>query len=42
MFFSAIVEVETIKKQYIKVSDAYGCLGVLDLSKGKRNIFVYK
>jgi len=27
----AAVETETVKKQYTKVADAYGCLGVLNL-----------
>ena len=29
------MEKETIQKQYTKVLDAYGCLGVLNLSLGK-------
>ena len=31
---SASAETETIKKQYTKILDAYGCLGVLSLNVG--------
>ncbi|XP_021342465.1 synaptojanin-1-like isoform X1 [Mizuhopecten yessoensis] len=31
-------ETETIKRQYVKIVDAYGCLGVLNLNIGEENI----
>ncbi|XP_069133360.1 synaptojanin-1-like isoform X2 [Argopecten irradians] len=31
-------ETETIKRQYVKILDAYGCLGVLNLNIGEENI----
>ena len=31
---SASAETETIRKQYTKILDAYGCLGVLSLNVG--------
>ena len=33
-FLLAPWEVESVKKQYTKVMDAYGCLGVLTLNLG--------
>jgi len=33
-FFTDSAETDTIKKQYTKVLDAYGCLGVLSLNVG--------
>lgn len=32
--FSAATEQQAIKKQYVKVQDAYGCLGVLQINAG--------
>ena len=32
--FPASAETETIRKQYSKILDAYGCLGVLSLNVG--------
>ena len=37
----APVETDSIKKQYTKVLEAYGCLGILDLSTGLKNLKVY-
>lgn len=34
-FFLAAQELETIKKQYVKIADAYGCLGVLQVNVGE-------
>lgn len=36
--FSAPQEVEVIKKQYTKVCDAYGCLGVLQFTIGENTV----
>lgn len=33
--FTAAQELETIKKQYVKITDAYGCLGVLQVNAGE-------
>jgi len=32
---SAAAETETVRRQYSKMLDAYGCLGVLGLNVGK-------
>lgn len=32
---TAAQELETIKKQYVKIADAYGCLGVLQVNAGE-------
>lgn len=38
-FFSAASqELETIKKQYVKIIDAYGCLGVLQVNAGESSV----
>lgn len=34
----AAQELETIKKQYLKISDAYGCLGVLQVNAGESTV----
>ena len=39
-FFLATTEFETQRKHYSKVSDAYGCLGVLRIPVGKHH-FLY-
>ncbi|XP_031638466.1 synaptojanin-1 [Contarinia nasturtii] len=31
-------ELETIKKQYVKIADAYGCLGVLQVNAGESSV----
>ncbi|KAL5007601.1 hypothetical protein ScPMuIL_016407 [Solemya velum] len=31
----SLAETDTIKKQYVKIADAYGCLGVLNLNVGE-------
>lgn len=44
MFFHALrtstaaQELETIKKQYVKIADAYGCLGVLQVNAGDSSV----
>ena len=40
LFFLATTEFETQRKHYSKVSDAYGCLGVLRIPVGKHH-FLY-
>lgn len=35
MSFVATQETEAVKKQYTKILDAYGCLGVLQLNAGE-------
>lgn len=34
----AAQELETIKKQYVKIADAYGCLGVLQVNAGESSV----
>lgn len=34
----AAQELETIKKQYVKITDAYGCLGVLQVNAGESSV----
>lgn len=36
--YVAAQELETIKKQYVKISDAYGCLGVLQVNAGESSL----
>lgn len=36
--FPAAQETEAVKKQYVKILDAYGCLGVLQLNAGESTI----
>lgn len=36
--FVAAQELETIKKQYVKIADAYGCLGVLQVNAGESSV----
>lgn len=38
MIFVAAQELETIKKQYVKIADAYGCLGVLQVNAGESSV----
>lgn len=38
LLFSAAQELETIKKQYVKITDAYGCLGVLQVNAGESSV----
>lgn len=38
MYLIATQELETIKKQYIKIADAYGCLGVLQVNVGETSV----
>lgn len=38
LLFVAAQELETIKKQYIKIADAYGCLGVLQVNAGESSV----
>ena len=40
MFLSAAQETESLKPHYTKLSEAYGCLGVLQFSHGE-NTFLY-
>lgn len=35
---TASQELETIKKQYVKIADAYGCLGVLQVNAGETSV----
>lgn len=35
---TAAQELETIKKQYVKITDAYGCLGVLQVNAGDSSV----
>lgn len=35
---AAAQELETIKKQYVKIVDAYGCLGVLQVNAGDSSV----
>lgn len=37
-FNIAAQELETIKKQYVKIVDAYGCLGVLQVNAGESSV----
>lgn len=37
-FIVAAQETEAVKKQYIKILDAYGCLGVLQLNAGDTTV----
>lgn len=37
-FCIAAQELETIKKQYVKIVDAYGCLGVLQVNAGESSV----
>lgn len=37
-FCIASQELETIKKQYVKIADAYGCLGVLQVNAGESSV----
>lgn len=37
-FLSAAQELETIKKQYLKIGDAYGCLGILQVNAGESSV----
>ena len=39
--FTAQWETESIKKGYSKVTDAYGCLGVLKVNLGKKRHLHY-
>ena len=34
-------EVEVVKKSYTKLSDAYGCLGVLLVNSGKKGCLIF-
>lgn len=36
--WTASQELETIKKQYVKIVDAYGCLGVLQVNAGESSV----
>lgn len=36
--YVAAQELETIKKQYVKIADAYGCLGVLQVNAGESSV----
>lgn len=38
MYLTATQELETIKKQYVKIADAYGCLGVLQVNVGETSV----
>ena len=38
IFFAAAQETEAVRKQYSKIVDAYGCLGVLQLNAGESTI----
>ena len=38
VFLAAAQELETIKKQYVKIADAYGCLGVLQVNVGETSV----
>jgi hypothetical protein len=41
-YFTASLETDTIKKQYTKILDAYGCLGVLSLNiGGKSYLYIF-
>lgn len=40
-FLTASAETETIKKQYTKILDAYGCLGVLSLNVGGKYFGIF-
>lgn len=37
-FIAAASETEAVKKQYTKILDAYGCLGVLQLNTGEGQV----
>lgn len=37
-FLPAAQELETIKKQYLKIGDAYGCLGILQVNAGESSV----
>lgn len=37
-YYVAAQELETIKKQYVKIADAYGCLGVLQVNAGDSSV----
>ena len=39
IIFSASAETDFMRKQYTKVLDAYGCLGILSLSAGGKLMF---
>lgn len=36
--FSGQTETEAVKKQYVKIQDAYGCLGVLQINAGNSSV----
>lgn len=38
MYIVAAQETEAVKKQYVKILDAYGCLGVLQLNAGDTTV----
>ncbi|ERL85224.1 hypothetical protein D910_02645 [Dendroctonus ponderosae] len=35
---TTVLEIEVVKKQYTKILDAYGCLGVLQLYSGESTL----
>lgn len=37
-FLTAAQETEAVRKQYVKIQDAYGCLGVLQLNAGESTV----
>ena len=41
IFLPAAQETEAVRKQYVKIADAYGCLGVLQLNAGESKNILY-